>query len=89
MTSRVLADMGGKLMVGPCWSTAAFGGGGTGALLDRDALGEHLQRCQGGVGRGFALRCGAEKLNGFIAARFVSSVLMLALVVGGVLWLVL
>lgn len=72
---------------GPCWSTAALGGGGALRPPDLEALGEHLQRCRAGTGRGFALRCGAERLNGFVAARFITSLLLVLALLGGAAWL--
>jgi hypothetical protein len=76
-------------MNGPCWTTAALGRGDVAEALELDAQGEHLQRCRGAAGRGFALRCGAETVQGFVAARFISSVLVLlaGLAVGA--WLLL
>lgn len=75
-------------MQGPCWSTAAVG---SGAILtpDTESLGEHLQHCRAGAGRDFALRCGAERLNGFVAARCISTLLLAAAVAGGGAWLLL
>jgi hypothetical protein len=74
---------------GPCWSTAALGGGGAILPLDLEALGEHLLRCRASTGRGFALRCGAERLNGFVATRFITTLLLVLTLLGGTAWLVL
>ncbi len=54
-----------------CWSTATFGD--TSAALSRElsALGEHLDLC-----RLFAVQCGADMVRGFLAARFVTTVVL-------------
>jgi hypothetical protein len=74
-------------MNGPCWSTAALGRGDADAALQLDAQGEHLMRCRGAAGRGFALRCSAETVQGFVAARFISTVLLLLSLLAGAAWL--
>jgi hypothetical protein len=75
------------LLKGPCWSTAALGGGGAGQPLELVALHEHLQGCRHAAGRGFALRCGAEAVQAFVLARFVSSALALLALLAGAAWL--
>ena len=76
-------------MNGPSWSTAALGRGDADAPVDLLPLGEHLQRCRGAAGRHFVLRCGAETVQGFLAARFISTVLVLLALLGGGVWLLL
>ncbi|MDT7834112.1 hypothetical protein [Aquabacterium sp. OR-4] len=76
-------------MNGPSWSTSALSRGEGTEAAELAPLGEHLQRCRCVAGRHFALRCGAEAVQGFVAARLISTVLVvLALLVGGV-WLLL
>jgi len=64
------------------WSTAALGAQAGFSSLELSALVEHLQLCRGASGRLFALRCMLETLNGFVAARFVTTLVMLALLIG-------
>jgi hypothetical protein len=72
---------------GPCWSTAAVGGECGPQPRDLEALGEHLQRCRAGTGRGFAWRCGAESVGGFVAARSITSLLLLTVLLAVAVWL--
>ena len=64
------------------WSTAALGAHAGLSPLELSALVEHLQLCRGSSGRLFALRCMWEALGGFVAARFVTTLVLLALLVG-------
>lgn len=64
-----------------------MGDGGAKLPPDLEALGEHLQRCRSAAGRGFALRCGAETLNGFVASRIITTLLVVQVVLGGAAWL--
>lgn len=76
-------------MNGPCWSTAALGCGEATETADLAPLGEHLQRCRGAAGRHFALRCGAETVQGFVAARLISTMSVVLALLGGGVWLLL
>jgi len=67
---------------GPCWSTASFGDSADTKPMELSALGEHLHLCRSLSGRLFVLRCGAEAVQGFVAARFVTTVVVLALLIG-------
>lgn len=69
------------------WSTAAVGGECGPLPCDLEALGEHLQRCRAGMGRGFAWRCGAESVGGFVAARSITSLLVLCVLLAAAAWL--
>jgi hypothetical protein len=80
--------MNPKLMSGPCWSTASFGDTTDTSPSDLTTLGDHLHVCQGMSGRLFALRCGADAVGGFVAARCVTTLMVVAAVVGAC-WLVL
>ena len=64
------------------WSTAALGAHAGLSSLELSALIEHLQLCRSSSGRLFALRCMFETLNGFVAARFVTTLVTLALLIG-------
>jgi len=45
-------------------------------------LGEHLDLCKGANGRWFTLQCVGEALNGFISARFVTTLVVATLLIG-------
>lgn len=72
---------------GPTWSTASFGHSTDTSPMELSALGEHLQVCQAGSRRLRALQRGAQALHGFVAPRFVSTLAVLAVVLGGLLLL--
>jgi hypothetical protein len=57
----------------PPWSTASFGDAADTSPMELSVLGEHLDSCRQSHGRWFALQCLAECMNGFIAARFVTT----------------
>ena len=50
--------------------------------MELSALGEHLNHCRGAHRRLFAMRCVAESVNGFISARIVTSMVVLAVLIG-------
>lgn len=64
----------------PNWSTASFGHAADTSPMELSALGEHLDHCQGQRGRLFTLHCLAEATHGAIAARFVSTLAVIAVV---------
>lgn len=66
----------------PSWSTASFGEAVDTSLKELSSLGEHMKLCQASCGRLFALRCAAQTLHGFVAARFVTTLALAALVIG-------
>ena len=68
----------------PCWSTASFGSSADTSSMELFALGEHLDLCKGCRGRLFALRCVAEAVDRFVAARVVTTLTLLALAMGAV-----
>ena len=68
----------------PCWSTASFGSSADTLSMEMFALGEHLDLCKGCRGRLFALQCVADTVNSFVAARFVTTLSVLALLTGAV-----
>ena len=49
--------------------------------MELAALEDHLALCQRGSSRLSALRFAAETMNGFVSARFVTTLLLLAFVV--------
>jgi hypothetical protein len=70
-------------MVAPYWSTASFGDAASTLPMELSALGAHLDLCRGSRGSVFALRCFAEALKGFVAARFVTTLVLVALLIRG------
>jgi len=50
--------------------------------MELSALGEHLDRCRGSRGRLFTLQCLAETLNSFLASRFVTTLVVVAILLG-------
>lgn len=66
----------------PCWSTATFDQTAPAALTESTGLGAHLSLCQVTGGHLFALRCVAETMGGFVAARFVTTLVVIALLIG-------
>jgi hypothetical protein len=65
----------------PCWSTASFGDAADTSPMELSALGEHLSLCQRASGRLFALRCTAERVHDFLAARLVTTLTLLVLAI--------
>ena len=65
----------------PRWSTACFGAADA-STLEISALGSHLRACSGSQDRWFGLRCLGRQMRGFMAARFVTTAVLLACLVG-------
>jgi hypothetical protein len=74
--------MNHQIVASPLWSTASFGQTADTSPMELSALGEHLNLCQGSRGRLFALRCVGETMNAFLAARFVTTVVGVVLLMG-------
>lgn len=67
----------------PIWSTASFGRPTDVSPLEVAALGKHLNLCKSPHSGLLALQCAAQRLHGFVSARFVTTlVVLLALVLG-------
>lgn len=73
----------------PSWSTASFGSAVDTSPMDLSALGDHFVSCQGCRGRLFALRCAAEATHGFVATRFVTTLVVVIALIAGVAFAVL
>lgn len=73
--------MNTHVVTSPSWSTASFGDAADTLPLDLSALGEHLVLCRRSRGRLFALHCVAQSMHGFVAARFVTTVVVMSLVI--------
>lgn len=63
----------------PAWHTASQGAPAETSVGELSALNAHLLLCARLRGHLFALRCGAEDLRDFIAARLLTTVLLAAL----------
>lgn len=68
----------------PSWSTASFGDGADTSPIDLSALGEHLDLCRKSRGRLFAFHCVAQNLHGAVASRFVTTLVIVALLIGSI-----
>lgn len=73
----------------PYWSTASLGGNADTSLMESLALGAHLDLCNESRDRLFALHCFAEVMKGFVATRFVTTLVIVVLLLSGVSSLVL
>ncbi len=69
------------------WSTASSGKAADTSPGDLSALGEHLGSCQALHGHLFALHCVAVAMHGFVAARFVTTLVVFALLESLVAWI--
>jgi len=76
--------MNTKTVTRPCWSTSSFGHTADATPMELTALGEHLSLCQALTGRLFDLHCGAEAVHAFVASRFVTSLVVLGVLLIGI-----
>jgi hypothetical protein len=79
--------MKSKAITASLWRTASLGDSPDTSPMELSALGEHLDRCRGSRGRLFTLRCFAEALIGFLASRFVTTLVVAAILLGIVAFL--
>ena len=63
-------------------SAALFDAGTEPSLAETTRLHAHLSLCKGTGGRLFALQCVAETMGGFVAARVVTTLAFIALLMG-------
>ena len=71
--------MKSEALAAPSWSTASFGAEVDTSPMELNALNEHLQHCNTSHGFVFRLSCAVEAVNGFITARFMTSLALVAL----------
>jgi hypothetical protein len=71
-----------------CWDTASLGGPADISPQERSALSEHLNQCGALRGPLQSLWAGADEMQRMLAGRVVTSVLVVAVLVGGS-WLLL
>lgn len=70
------------ITAGPRWSTSSFAMDEQAVSSETSILGEHLALCKRITGRLFALRCGADAIHRFVAPRFVTTLVVCALLIG-------
>jgi len=66
----------------PFWATSAIDGAADTSPMELSALGAHVDRCNGLRGRMFGLRCVADSVQGFIAPRLVTTLILIGFVFG-------
>mgnify|MGYP003439122765 FL=1 len=69
-------------LISPSWTTSAFGDAADTSPMELSALGEHKDSCNGSRGRWFKLRCAVDAMHGAVAARFVTTLVVLAALIG-------
>jgi len=69
----------------PRWATAADGEAADTSPMELSALGEHLEHCSGARGRFVTLHRVAETMHGFVAARFITTMLVVSVVFAALL----
>lgn len=88
-TRRMERSMKNTVTLTPTWSTASFGHTTETSPMELSVLGAHLDLCQGQHGRLLTLQIAAQRLHGFISARFVTTLVALLILVLGFAYLVL
>lgn len=64
------------------WSTASIADAADTSPMEWQALGEHVNRCNGSRGRWFTLRCAADAVHDFIAPRFMTTLVVAGALIG-------
>lgn len=64
------------------WRTASFADSSHATSVDNSALGEHLNACRRCSGSLFAFQREAELMHGFFASRFVTTLALIAVIIG-------
>lgn len=85
MRSFASASVASPDYAGPSWSTSAFGDATTSQPMELAALGEHLSLCQGANRRWSTLRHVGDRVHGFAASRFVTTLAVAAILIGATL----
>jgi len=70
----------------PAWTTSSFGDAPGASIVELLALRDHTVHCRGAHVGLFVLRCGAEAMTGFVAARQVTTLAILSALVGLASW---
>jgi hypothetical protein len=69
----------------PRWSTTSYGDIPDTGPQELTALGEHVSLCRADSSRFSRLHCGALAVHGLVAARFVTSLAVVAALIGAAL----
>ena len=69
----------------PRWSTTSYGDSTDTGPQELSTLGEHVSLCRAASSRFGGLQCGVLAMHGMVAARFVTTLAVLALLTGAVL----
>ena len=64
------------------WSTSSYGGAPDTTPMELTALEDHYGHCRQSHGRFFLARCIAERMNGFMVSRFVTTLAVAGLLIG-------
>ena len=73
----------------PLWTTSSYGQAAETTPADLATLSEHAAQCTVRSGRMVALQCGATRIKGIVASRLVTTLALLAMLVGAGLLLLL
>lgn len=73
--------MNTHVLVQPRWSTSSLGDSAETSPIELALLGSHLTGCKASHGRLLAMQFIAQTLHGFVAPRFVTTVVVIALLV--------
>jgi hypothetical protein len=84
--AATLLDVTPPATAEPAWSTSSFGGAAGASTVELRALREHAAGCRGSHMGLLALQCGAEAMAGFVAARQVTTLAILAALLGVASW---
>jgi hypothetical protein len=74
--------MSKKAIAYPSWSTTCYDDNSETSPMELSALGEHLNVCKGTQGSLHGLQCAAEAMHGFVVTRFVTTLVVVALLIG-------
>ena len=66
------------------WSTSSFGTAADTSPLELRDLSDHLGLCRRSSGRFFSALCLSDRINSFLAPRFMTALAVIALVAGAV-----
>ncbi|MES2958371.1 MAG: hypothetical protein V4792_09295 [Pseudomonadota bacterium] len=72
-----------EVAAGPRWSTSSFATDADNLPTETSALGEHLAHCRALTGRLYALHCAADAVHRFVAPRFVTTLVVASVLIGG------
>lgn len=82
MVVRLEALVKQHVIATPSWATASYGNKAETSPMEISALGQHLNLCKNLHGRMFAIHCAADRMHGFLAPRFITTLFAVALLIG-------